>query len=265
MKKKLIVLALIFSVVYGCKKVPITGRRQLNLLPESQMMSLSATEYSKFLNENKPVAKTDPRSVQIERIGKKLSAAVTQYLAQNKMSDRIQGFKWEYTLVEDATMNAWCMPGGKIVFYTGILPVCQTDEGIAVVMGHEIAHAIARHGNERMSQGLVIQGAGATLDVLSSQKPDLTRNLLLQSYGIGSALGSLAFSRNQESEADKMGLVFMAMAGYDPKSAPSFWQRMKANAGAKPPEFLSTHPSDEKRIKELNAYMPEALKYYKKP
>ena len=155
------------------------------------------------------------------------------------------------------------MPGGKVVVYSGILPVTQNETSLALVMGHEIAHAIARHGNERMSQSLAVQGVGMGLSVFASQKPSLAKDLLLQSYGVGTGLGMLAYSRNHESEADKMGLVFMAMAGYDPRSAPDFWKRMAAQSGAKPPEILSTHPSDERRIADLEAYMPEAMKYYK--
>ena len=166
-------------------------------------------------------------------------------------------------MVEENTVNAWCMPGGKVVVYTGILPVTQDEASLAVVMGHEIAHAIARHGNERMSQAIAVQGAGMTLEALTAQNPGLTRDIFLQSYGVGSQLGMLAYSRKHESEADKMGLVFMAMAGYDPRVAPTFWQRMSAQGGPAPPELLSTHPSDETRIHDLEAFMPEALKYYK--
>jgi len=155
------------------------------------------------------------------------------------------------------------MPGGKVVVYTGILPVTQDEQSLAVVMGHEIAHAIARHGNERMSQGLALQLGGAALSVALSEKPALTRNIFLQSYGIGSTLGSLAYSRNHETEADKLGLVFMAMAGYDPQVAISFWERMAASGGQAPPEILSTHPSDATRISTLREFMPQAMKYYK--
>ena len=175
----------------------------------------------------------------------------------------MKDFKWEFNLVEDNTVNAWCMPGGKVVFYTGILPITKDEKGIAVVMGHEIAHAIARHGNERMSQGLALQGGGIALSLALSDKPELTQNLFQQAYGLGGQLGMLKYSRSHDSEADKMGLVFMAMAGYDPREAVEFWKRMAAQGGQKPPEFLSTHPSDDTRIKDLEDFMPEALKYYK--
>jgi predicted Zn-dependent protease len=166
-------------------------------------------------------------------------------------------------VVNDNTVNAWCMPGGKVVVYTGILPVTQNDAGLAVVMGHEIAHAIARHGNERMSQAMAAQFGSMTLEVLTAQNPGAARDIFLQSVGMGSALGMLAYSRKHETEADKMGLVFMAMAGYDPREAPKFWQRMSQGGGQAPPELLSTHPSDETRMRDLENYMPEALKYYK--
>ncbi len=250
-------------VASGCSSVPITGRSQLNLLPESEMMGMSLTAYQEFLQQNQVLSATDARAAQVRRIGDRLAQAATSYLSNVGASDRVAGFQWEFNTVNDPTVNAWCMPGGKVVVYTGILPVTQDDAGLAVVMGHEIAHAIARHGNERMSQALAIQGAGMTLEALTASKPGLTRDIFLQSYGIGSQLGMLAYSRKHETEADKMGLVFMAMAGHDPRSAPAFWQRMAAGGGAKPPEFLSTHPSDETRVHDLEAYMPEALKYYK--
>ena len=185
-------------------------------------------------------------------------------MADNKMSDRIANYKWEFNLVQSNDVNAWCMPGGKVVFYTGILPYTKTETGLAVVMGHEIAHAVAWHGNERMSQGLAAQLGGLALDVALSQKPAATRNLFQLAYGVGATYGVLLpFSRTQESEADKLGLIFMAMAGYDPSEAVAFWQRMSAASGGNaPPEWMSTHPSDERRIRDIQAYMPKALKYY---
>lgn len=247
----------------ACASVPITGRKQLNMLPESQLMSMSLTQYQAFLAENKTVASTQSNSQLIKNVGNKISASVEEYLKDNGQSKRVANYKWEFNLVDDPTVNAWCMSGGKVVFYTGILPITQNETGVAVVMGHEIAHAIARHGNERMSQALAVQAGGIGLSVALEQKPELTKNLLLQSFGIGSQLGMLKFSRTHESEADKMGLVFMAMAGYDPREAINFWKRMAANGGSGTPEFLSTHPSDETRIKDLEEFMPEALKYYK--
>ncbi|MGV9013371.1 MAG: M48 family metallopeptidase [Flavobacteriales bacterium] len=255
-------LVLVLAFMAGCSKVPITGRRQLNLLPESEMMSMSLTQYQQFLKENKALPDSDPRSQMVKHIGERLAAAATKYLKANGAADRVADFQWEFHVVDDPQVNAWCMPGGKVVVYTGLLPVTKDDASLALVMGHEIAHAIARHGNERMSQGMAVQGAGMTLQVLTSEKPSLAGDLFLQSFGIGSQLGLLAYGRKQESEADKMGLVFMAMGGYDPRGAPAFWERMASQGGPKPPELLSTHPSDERRIADIKAYMPEAMKFY---
>jgi len=181
------------------------------------------------------------------------------------MGDRIDNFKWEFNLVENDVPNAWCMPGGKVVFYTGILPYTKDEAGLAVVMGHEIAHAVARHGNERMSQQAFAQYGSIALSSLWKEKPKQTRALLDMAVGVGSNVAVLLpFSRTHESEADKMGLIFMSMAGYDPAQAVEFWKRMAEGGGQKPPEFLSTHPSDETRIKDLKAYLPEAMKYFKK-
>jgi len=262
---KIRALAVLFALILceACTRVPITGRRQLNLVGEGEIMALAGGEYTKFLQENEPLPASDANVARVRGIGEKLAQAATTYLNDNRAGDRVAGFKWEFNVVNDPTVNAWCMPGGKVVVYTGILPVCENDEGLAVVMGHEIAHAIARHGNERMSQGMAVQGAGMTLQVLTEQKPSLAGDLFLQSFGIGSQLGMLAYSRKHETEADKMGLVFMAMAGYNPREAPKFWTRMSAgNGGGAPPLLLSTHPSDEIRVRDLEAYMPEALKYY---
>jgi predicted Zn-dependent protease len=262
--KRAITMLLSAVLIISCSKVPITGRRQLNLLPESEVMAMSLGAYQDFLKETPPLPASDPNVQMVRRIGARLAGAATKYLTDHNAADRVEGFNWEFNVVNEPTVNAWCMPGGRVVVYTGILPVTQDEKGLALVMGHEIAHAIARHGNERMSQGMAVQGAGMTLQVMASQKPSLAKDMLLQSFGIGSQLGMLAYSRNHETEADKMGLVFMAMAGYDPRGAPDFWTRMAAQGGgAKPPEFMSTHPSDERRVADLEAYMPEAMKYYK--
>lgn len=226
------------------------------------MVSMSLTEYQSFLKEHPPVTGT-PDAQMVKNVGAKIQSAVSQYLSQNKMSSRISGYKWEFNLVNSNEVNAWCMPGGKVVVYSGLLPVTQDETSLAIVMGHEIGHAVARHGNERMSQGLLAQFGGIALDVALSQKSQETREIFLTSYGVGSTLGILAYSRMQESEADKLGLIFAAMAGYDPRKAVTFWQRMAAKGGSKPPELLSTHPSDQKRINDIQAYMPTALKYYK--
>jgi predicted Zn-dependent protease len=263
--KHLRVILILSALAYliSCARVPITGRKQVNLLPESQMIAMALQSYNDFLNTNNVLPDSDPDAQMVNRVGQKIATAVQTYMHDNHMSNRIQGFSWQFNTVNDPTVNAWCMPGGKIVFYTGILPICQDEAGLAVVMGHEIAHAIARHGNERMSQQLIIQAGGVTLATLLNEKPQTAQDLFLMSYGVGSTLGSLAFSRQHESEADKMGLVFMAMAGYDPREAPGFWERMAAQSGgAQPPEFISTHPNHDTRIQDLNAFMPEALQYY---
>ena len=262
-RARCLVLPLVLAMFAGCSKVPITGRSQLNLMPEGEMMSMSLTQYQDFLQQNPPLPASDQRVVMVRKIGNRLAAAATTFLKENGAADRVADFQWEFNVVDDPAVNAWCMPGGRVVVYTGLLPITGDEASLALVMGHEIAHAIARHGNERMSQAMAVQGAGATLQAFTSENPSMASNLFLQAYGIGGQLGMLAYGRKQESEADKMGLVFMAMGGYDPRIAPAFWERMAAQGGAKPPEFLSTHPSDEHRIADLNAYMPEAMKYYK--
>jgi predicted Zn-dependent protease len=261
--KNLSLLALILVFLWACTKVPVTGRRQLNLLPESQLMSMSLTQYKAFLSESKTVSSGNAQSDMVKRVGERIATAAETYLKRHGQGSRVKDFNWEFNLVDDPTVNAWCMPGGKVVFYTGILPITKDEEGLAVVMGHEVAHAIARHGNERMSQGLIAQAGGIGLQLAISEQPELTRNLLLQSYGVGSQLGVLKFSRLHESEADRMGLIFMAMAGYNPEASVDFWKRMAAQGGAAPPEFLSTHPHNDTRIEDLKGHMPEALKYYK--
>ncbi len=249
----------------SCSTVPVTGRRQLDLIPASQVMTLSFDSYKQVMKENKlstNVAWTN----MVKNCGSRIQHAVESYMAQNKLKSQLNGFQWEFNLIESETVNAFCMPGGKVAFYTGIMPLCQDEVGVAVVMGHEVAHAIANHGGERMSQGLIQQMGGVALSVALKEKPESTQALAMAAYGAGTTVvGVLPFSRLHETEADKLGIIFMAMAGYDPREAPKFWQRMAAlNKGNKPPEFLSTHPSDQTRISNLNKAMPEALKYYKK-
>lgn len=263
MKRKLLAFTLISTFIFACSTVPLTGRKQLNLLPESQLVQMSLAEYQAFLTEEKVLTNTD-QAAMVKRVGERLAAAATEYLRKTGNADRVANYKWEFNLVEDPAVNAWCMPGGKVVIYTGILPVTKTEAGLATVMSHEISHAIGRHGNERMSQQLAAQLGGVALDVALINQPAATRNLFLQSYAIGSTVGViLPFSRKHETEADKMGMAFMAMAGYDPAEAISFWQRMAQLGGEKPPQFLSTHPSDEKRVADLRKFLPEAKKLYK--
>jgi len=254
----------LLMMIGSCAKVPITGRRQLNMLPESQLMDMSLTNYKTFLSENKVATLTETNTQLVKSVGKKMSIAVEKFLNKEGQTKRIKGYTWEFNLVEENTVNAWCMPGGKVVVYTGLLPVTMDETGLAVVMGHEIAHAIARHGNERMSQQLLVMAGGIGLAVATSEKPQLTRDIFLASYGIGSTLGVLNYSRKHESEADKMGLVFMAMAGYNPEKAVDFWERMAESGGAKPPELISTHPSSDKRISDIQEFLPIAMTYYKK-
>lgn len=261
-----ILLALLAScfLVSACATVPITGRRQLSLIPQSQMLATSYQQYGEFLQTAK-LSGDAAATARVKRIGQRIQGAVEQYFAQQGQSDRLADYRWEFNLAESDEVNAWCMPGGKVMVYTGLLPVAQTDGGLAVVMGHEIAHAIADHGGERMSQQLVAQMGGMALDAALQSKPDQTRSLWMSVYGVGAQFGALMpFSRQQESEADRLGLIFMSMAGYDPHEAVTFWTRMAAaSSGAKPPEFLSTHPSDETRIANLNKLLPEAMQYYK--
>ncbi|HLG03673.1 MAG TPA: M48 family metallopeptidase [Bacteroidia bacterium] len=252
-------------ISWSCQRVPITGRRQFAFVPESELHAMSVTEYNKFLSTHVVLGTTDSNALMIKRTGTKISEGITTYMKTHGQAKRVAGYNWQFNLVQDNTVNAWCMPGGKVVFYTGILPLTQDENGVSVVMGHEIAHAIARHGNERISQQLAIQMGGLALSVALSQKPEQTQQIFLQAYGVSTTLGALAYSRKHESEADKLGLIFMALAGYDPNHAVPFWQRMASRAGADgPPVFLRTHPSNEQRIKDIKAYIPTAMKYYNK-
>lgn len=263
--KSFVVLTTIVILFQACSVVPLTGRKQLSLLPESEMISMSLTNYSDFMKEN-PVVTDKNKSDMVKEVGSNISAAVIKYFTDNNLISRLDGYQWEFNLVNnDSIPNAWCMPGGKVVVYSGILPYTQDRNGLAVVLSHEIAHAIARHGNERMSQQLLTQYGSVALNEIIKEKPEQTRNIFNSAYGIGSQFGlMLPYSREHELEADKLGLIFMAMAGYDPQSAVGFWERMSSMGGDKPPEFMSTHPSDANRIRKINEAMPEAMKYYKK-
>jgi predicted Zn-dependent protease len=257
--------ALLISVlllIESCATVPLVGRKQLSLVPESNMLELSLTNYSDFLKANK-LSTNQEQTAMIKRVGAKMSVAVEKYLKENGFADRVTDFKWEFNLVQSDELNAWCMPGGKVVFYTGIMPVTKSDAGVAVVMGHEIGHAVARHGNERMSQQLVQQYGSVALSELIKTKPQETQSIFMTAYGLGTHYGvMLPYSRQQEYEGDKLGLIFMAIAGYNPNEAISFWERMAANSKGKVPEFLSTHPVEENRIAAIKAFLPEAMKFY---
>lgn len=265
--KKIFILIILFSSLQACQRNAITGRNQLSLVPESDVQAMALAEYSQFINTNKVIQiNSSSNAVMVQRVGNRLINAITQYYKANNLSNELVGYKWEINLVEDKSINAWCMPGGKIVVYTGLLPVTQNETALAIVMGHEIAHALAKHGSERMSQGLIQQLGGVALSAALQNKPAQTQGLFNTAYGLGSNLGYiLPFNRNNELEADKYGLMFAALANYDPREAIPFWQRMSQQGGAKPPEFLSTHPSDERRIADLQAMMPEVLKKYYKP
>lgn len=251
----------------ACKTVPVTGRKQLNLVPNSIITTMSFSAYDSVVKASPTLSSNDHRAQMVTRVGTRIQKAVEAYMQQNNMSNDLRNFKWEFNTIDENTVNAWCMPGGKVVVYTGLLPISQTEEGLAVVMGHEIAHAIARHGNERMSQGLLVGLGGMVLEEALKEKKQETQLVFLGLYMIGSNLAfSLPNSRMQESEADKLGLIFMSMAGYNPEEAIPFWQRMAANnEGASLPEFLSTHPSDETRIKNLSGLIPEIKQKYYKP
>jgi predicted Zn-dependent protease len=252
-------------VIQSCKTVPVTGRKQLNLVPNSMIQGLAFSQYDSVVKASPTLTQYDERAQMVTRVGSRIQHAVESYMQQNNMSKEIKNFKWEFNTINENIVNAWCMPGGKVVVYTGLLPVTQNEAALAVVMGHEIAHAIARHGNERMSQGLLINFGGLVLEEALKEKKGETQALFLGLYIVGSNLAlALPNSRMQESEADKLGLIFMSMAGYDPAEAIPFWQRMAAANTKKIPQFLSTHPSDKTRIEKLSALIPEIkTKYYK--
>jgi predicted Zn-dependent protease len=248
----------------SCGSVPLTGRRQVAFVPEGMLVNMSLTNYQEFMSQNPPLPASDQRVQAVRRVGNRISQAVNQYLIDSGEASRVQNFQWEFNVVQDESVNAWAMPGGKIMFYTGIFPVTQNDEGIAVVMAHEIAHAVARHGNERMSQQLLLTLGAVSLDVAMRENSEATRNIFLMSYGVGGQLGTLAYSRKHEFEADQLGMIFMAMAGYNPAGTVAFWERMQASSsGAEPPQFLSTHPSSSARINAARDFIPEANKYFK--
>jgi predicted Zn-dependent protease len=265
LKSKLLVL-LGLLLLSGCSQVEITGRKQFNLVPDSMMNSMSFQNYGEFLSQHK-LSTNIEQTQMVKRVGSRIQQAVEKYCADNNIQNKLAGYEWEFNLVEDPNVNAWCMPGGKVVVYTGLLPVTQTEAGLAVVVGHEIAHAFAKHGAERMTQGLVVEMGGLALSKALEDRPEQTRDLFMASYGIGSQVGILLpYSRVHENEADHLGLIFMAMAGYDPHEAVTFWQRMAdANKGSHPWEILSTHPTNETRIQNIKRLLPEAMQYYKQP
>jgi predicted Zn-dependent protease len=257
-----VTLLLIVLVLVACATVPITGRNQLNIISDSEMNAMSFEQYDEVIGQSKLSTDAEATAM-VRRVGRRIQGAVEKYFADRGESGYLQGYQWEFNLIESPEVNAWCMPGGKVAFYSGILPVCKDETGVAVVMGHEVAHAIAKHGSERMTQGMTLQLGGMALSEALQSKPAETRSLYMSVFAVGAQLGAvLPYSRQHESEADHMGLVFMAMAGYDPRQAPVFWERMSSAGGQAPPQFMSTHPSDETRVRQLNEHMAEAMQSY---
>ncbi len=260
------VLALVVvMVIQACATVPLTGRRQLSLVDESAIQQEAVLAYQQFLGDpSTKVVRGNAQAEMVQRVGKRIAQAVTKFLNEGDYANQYN-FQWEFNLIDDNQINAWCMPGGKVAVYAGILPVTRTEAGLATVMGHEIAHAIAKHSAERMSQTIAAQLGGVAVDVATAERSSTTRAVLNTAYGLGGQLALLSYSRNQETEADRLGLVFMALAGYDPSEAIGFWERMmeaKSASGGAPPEFLSTHPSDVRRINNIKKLLPEAQSYY---
>ncbi|WP_397446829.1 M48 family metallopeptidase [Polaribacter sp. R77954] len=259
--KKIIVLLIVAFLFVECSTVPITGRKRINLVSDAQVLPASFTQYSNFLEENK-LSTNREMTNQIKNVGKNISAAVDRFMRANNMVEEANAYKWEFNLIEDKTVNAWCMPGGKVVFYTGIMPICANEDGVAAVMGHEIAHAFAKHGQERMTNSYGQQIGGLLVALGTSNKSAESQQIWNTAYGVGSGLGMLKFSRTHEQEADRLGLVFMIMAGYDGTEAAEVWVRMsEKSGGSSTPEILSTHPSNASRIQDLRTYLPTARKY----
>jgi len=264
MLKNVIACISVSLLIYACSSVAVTGRKQLNLVSNSEIIPMATSQYREVIKKG-PLSTNQQQTQMIKRVGAKIQKAVEEYMASKGLSSELAGFEWEFNLIDDPeTVNAWCMPGGKVAFYTAIMPICKDETGVAVVMGHEVAHAIANHGRERMSQQMLAQYGLGTLSALMGQNPTAGQDLLMQAVGAGTSIGMLKFSREHESEADHIGLIFMTMAGYDPNQAPVFWERMtELSGGQEPPEFISTHPSHATRINDLKAWIPEALEYRK--
>jgi len=259
--KKLVLLSLILIVFYGCSSVPITGRRQLNLVSDQEVLTLSLQQYDDFIKTAKKSTDATATAM-VTRVGSKIADAVQAYYKSVGQEDALSGYAWEFNLVDDPQVNAFCMPGGKIVVYSGILPVTQDETGLAVVLGHEVAHAVAKHANERMSQQMLAQYGAAGVGSILSKSSSTVQTIGQSVFGLGAQYGALLpFSRQQESEADHLGLIFMAIAGYNPSVALPFWQRM-AQQGSSVPEFMSDHPADNTRIANIQKELPEAMQYY---
>ncbi|WDF56860.1 M48 family metallopeptidase [Mucilaginibacter sp. KACC 22063] len=258
--------AIVLAVaVYSCSTVPLTGRKQFNVVSDAEVNQSAATSYKELLSDPKTKVVSGTTDAQrVQKVGRQLATAIQQYLQQNGYGNQYN-FDWQFNLIQSSDVNAWCMPGGKVAVYTGILPYTKDDAGLATVLGHEIGHAIAHHSAERISQQYVAQGLGSAIGTAAGNSSSATVGIVNQLYGVGGSLLLLKYSRNQESEADKLGLTFMAMAGYDPHQAIGFWQRMAAaNTSGGTPEFLSTHPADATRIAALQNELPNAMKYYRR-
>lgn len=259
MKKLRIIPLILFVMVFeACSTVPLTGRRQLNIANSAAIQQEAAAAYQQFLRDpSTHVVRSGTDYQRVKNVGGRVANAIEQYLNQNGYANQYT-FQWEFNLIQSKDINAWAMPGGKVAVYTGILPVASSDAGLATVMAHEVAHVIARHAEERYSQMAGAQVIGGVVGAATGSQT------IQQLYGLGGQLALLRYGRNQESEADRLGLIFMAMAGYNPDSAVTFWERMStAKEGGAPPEFLSTHPSDETRIANIRKRLPEARQYYK--
>ncbi len=257
--------AIIISFFIGCAQVPITQRESLRLVPESELMSMSFKEYQEVLGKSK--LSTDPNKVQmVRKVGNRIAKAAEAFLVDLDRGNQVRNYQWEFNLIEDdKVVNAWVMPGGKAAVYNGIHPITKDESGLAVVLGHEVAHAIAEHGNERMSQALLANMGTMALSAALAQKPRQTRELFLAVFGVGANVGLiLPYSRLHEKEADRIGLTLMARAGYDPRVAVPFWKRMNQKEATTSLEFLSTHPAPSTRIANIESYIPEAMPYYQK-
>lgn len=263
MKFSILIVSLLFTVsLFSCKTNSITGRSQLNLVSEPEVQAMALTQYKDFLSKNPALPSTNSNQEMVQRVGNRIAVAVTKYYTEHGAGDELKGYTWEFHLVESKEVNAWCMPGGKVVVYTGLLPLTQNETALAIVLGHEITHAVAGHGRERMSQEMLAQGIQIAGDVALSNNPK-TVSIFNQVYGPAAQIGVLLpYSRKQETEADHYGLIFAAMAGYNPQEAIPFWTRMASMGGEKPMVLLSDHPADEQRIADLKKVMPEAMKYY---
>ncbi|MBR4367362.1 MAG: M48 family metallopeptidase [Bacteroidaceae bacterium] len=260
--RNIVSLLLLAVVLMGCRSVAITGRKQLNLVSDADVLSSSLTQYKSFMSSAK-VSTEKVQSETVTRVGQRIAAATEKYLAENGMQADLQNYAWEFNLVKSDEINAFCMPGGKIVVYEGIMKLFDNDDELAVVLGHEVAHAVAKHSNERMSQQILQQYGAAALSIGLSGQSYAVQSVASQVYGIGSQVGvMLPFSRKHESEADYMGLVLMTMAGYNPDYAVTFWKKMAAKSGGSTNELMSTHPSDARRISDIQKSLPEIKSKY---